>query len=715
MRDHGVRWIWVVGLGVLAYLAFPTSTTDFAPLLEPGAVAERDVVAPFNFVVHKSTQEIQREADELAGSVKPIYQFQQAVYDSTVATVRAFFAAVEDAAGQGAAGVAAAARRFGVTLTPAEAGYVAREGKQRDLARALEQLLERTLARGAARREVLEGEPSRELIIRRRNTEVSVARDEVVTHQRYLALAKALHPDAGSSVGDAVYLKLVNRFFRPTIVLDRELTERRRADLRGSVDPRKYFVSAGELIVAGGGVVTRDAHERLLALHQELVRRGAATSLSLPGIVGPILRNVLIVSIFWVLLLFYRRETYRELRQVVLIAALFALTILGAAAVARMQPLHPELIPIPFMAVMMTVLFNGRVSMIAAMILAVLIGLQPVFHDTPALFLCLAGGVPAALSVRSLRRRSHLYAAVVWAGAGYLLGSLALGLTGGWAVAEIGQRALLGVGNALVSASLTFALLPGAERLSQITTDLTLLELSDPSRPLLRRLSLEAPGTYAHSIAMANLVEAACNRIGANGLLGRVGCYYHDVGKLKSPLFFVENQTYGGNPHDRLRASQSVQIIKAHVTDGLRLAEEAGLPSVVAAFIPEHHGTSEITYFLDRARKQGDGNAASEDYRYPGPKPRSAETAIAMMADSVEAALRVLEDLTPEKIEEAIDHIVKTKLNGGQLSETPMTLQQVDDVKGEFGRVLSSMYHNRIDYPEASGGLSATWKPPAES
>src|SRR6185503_6928724 len=206
------------------------------------------------------------------------------------------------------------------------------------------------------------------------------------------------------------------------------------------------------------------------------------------------------------------------------------------------------------------------------------------------------------------------------------------------------------------------------ESVTHITTDLTLLELSDPSRPLLRRLSLEAPGTYAHSVAMANLVEAACNRIGANGLLGRVGCYYHDIGKVKNPMFFVENQIPGNNPHDRLKPLQSAQIIKAHVTDGLALAAEADLPDSVAAFIPEHvaaflpehHGTTEITYCLDKAKKTDGGQARNpEDFTYPGPKPRSPETAISMIADSVEAALRVLEDLTPQKIEEAIDHIVR--------------------------------------------------------
>jgi hypothetical protein len=409
---------------------------------------------------------------------------------------------------------------------------------------------------------------------------------------------------------------------------------------------------------------------------------------------------------------FYRQETYREQRQVALIGGLFGLVLLQAAAVARFYPQHPEIIFLPSMAMTMTVLFNGRVSMIAAMILAVVIGLQPVFHDVPALFLCLVGGVTAALSVRALRRRTNFYVPVLLIAVGYLTAALALGLSSGWPVSEIGLRGLLGALNGLTSAGLTFFLLPLAESVTHITTDLTLLELSDPSRPLLRRLSLEAPGTYAHSVAMANLVEAACNRIGANGLLGRVGCYYHDVGKVKNPQYFVENQTHGVNPHDRLKPLQSAQIIKAHVVDGLALAAEAGLPDAVAAFIPEHHGTTEITYFLDKAKKADGGQPIVHDeFVYPGPKPRSIETAVTMLADSVEAALRVLEDLTPQKIEEAINHIVRTKLNAGQLDEAPMTLQQIEAAKREFIRVLGGMYHNRIDYPESSGGISAAWQP----
>jgi hypothetical protein len=718
VRYHGERWAWVLGLALLTYLVFPSSVIDVAPLLDAGKVAERDVLAPFTFSVNKTDQELAQEAQELASTVKPIYEFQQRALDSATSAMHVFFAAIDAAGSQGSAAVSRVVRDQGVTLTPDEAAYIANAKRRRTLETALAGLFDRTLALGVTAPGVLQVEQSAELIIRRRSSETSVARDQVLSYVQYLARARLTHPDKSSAAGDAVYVRLAGRFFRPTLVPNVLRTERRRDELRRSVEPTKYVVRSGERIVGAHEVVTSDARERLVALHQDLLRRGAATSRSARGVVGPLLRDALVLGIFWVLLLFYRRETYRERRQVALVAGLLAASILGAAAVAHWVPQHPALIPLPFTAMMLTVLFNGRVSMIAAMIASVVIGLQPVFHDSPALFFCVVGGVTAALSIRVLRRRSHLIVVVLLVGAGYFVGAVAIGLAGVWTAGEILVHALGGMVNGLVSAGLTLLLLPVAESLTHITTDLTLLELSDPSRPLLRRLSLEAPGTYAHSIAMANLVEAACNRVGANGLLGRVGCYYHDIGKVKNPLYFVENQTRGNNPHDRLEAHLSAELIRAHVTDGLMLAAEARLPDAVAAFIPEHHGTAEITYFLDRARKSGSATAPPlrvADYTYPGPKPRSVETAVTMLADSVEAALRVLEDLTPRKIEEAISHIVRTKLNQGQLDDAPMTLQQINQAKAEFVRSITGMYHGRIDYPESSGGISATWQPAANA
>jgi hypothetical protein len=710
-RYHLARWLWVAALALLAQAVFPSGATDLTPLLDIGVRADRQVVAPFDFVVSKSEDELRREVEEVGAAARSIYEFRAPVYDSVRVEVRRFFDAVDAASAAGAAAVARVADATGVPLSPPEAAYLARPELRQAVFRALEDLFEHTLGQGVLATATLEGETAPQLIVRHGAAETPLARDQVITFNGYLQEAQTLRPDPGSSVGDVVYLKLVRRFFRPTLARNDLETARRRSELAASVDRSKYVVRQGDVIVEAREIVTGPVQEKIAALHAELVRRGSATSVSVGGVLGPFLRNALILAVFWVLLLFYRRETYRNLRQVGTVAALFACAIGAAAVVAHTAPARGELILLPFTAMMLTVLFNGRVSMIGAMILVVLIGVQPVFHDTPALFLSLAGGVTAALSVKTLRRRSALYTAVLLVGIGYLAGALALGLAGDWPARDIATRTLLGTANGLVSASLTILLLPVAERVAQITTDLTLLELSDPSRPLLRRLSLEAPGTYAHSVAMANLVEAACDRIGANGLLGRVGCYYHDIGKLASPQYFVENQALAGNPHDRLAAAQSVEIIKHHVVEGLRLAREAGLPQVVAAFIPEHHGTAEISYFYDRAKKQGETAVRRDDFRYPGPRPRSVETAIAMLADSVEASLRVLEVLTPVKLEAAIDQIVKSRLASGQLDEAPLTLRQIDDVRAEFVRVLTGMYHNRIDYPEASGGITRSWQP----
>ena len=243
--------------------------------------------------------------------------------------------------------------------------------------------------------------------------------------------------------------------------------------------------------------------------------------------------------------------------------------------------------------------------------------------------------------------------------------------------------------------------IPVFEMLTGITTDQTLLEWADPNRPLLQRLSMEAPGTYAHSINVANLAESACTAIGANGLLTRVGLYYHDVGKMVRPYYFVENQPERGNPHDRIPPDASAAIVKEHVVEGLRLAREAKVPDVVAAFIPEHHGTQQIGFFWEKAvHELGEAGLNPEDYRYPGPRPQSRETAVAMLADSVESATRALQDPTPDRIRDLIHSIVTAKMRDGQLDESPITLREIAQVEETFVKVLSSVYHQRIDYPQ---------------
>jgi putative nucleotidyltransferase with HDIG domain len=246
-----------------------------------------------------------------------------------------------------------------------------------------------------------------------------------------------------------------------------------------------------------------------------------------------------------------------------------------------------------------------------------------------------------------------------------------------------------------------------AKRWRRIPDHLRWLAWADLNKPLLRRLSLEAPGTYAHTIAMANLTEAACDAIGADGLLGRVGAYYHDIGKLRKPQHFVENQPRGRNPHDKLKPATSASIIRAHVRDGIELAKENRVPRQIRAFIAEHHGTLPIAYFLAKARERDESVNATE-YVYPGPIPQSAETAVCMLADAAEATVRSLADPTPAAIRATVEATIAQRIEDGQLADAPITLRQLGTVREQFIRILTGMYHGRIEYPSPARPLAIT-------
>jgi putative nucleotidyltransferase with HDIG domain len=249
--------------------------------------------------------------------------------------------------------------------------------------------------------------------------------------------------------------------------------------------------------------------------------------------------------------------------------------------------------------------------------------------------------------------------------------------------------------------------LPLAERITGRETHRTLLEWGDLHHPLLQRLSLEAPGTYAHTIAIANMAEAACRAIGANALLARVGAYYHDIGKLAKPQYFVENQPRGRNPHDKLKPATSASIIRNHVREGLELAEQVGLPATIRAFITEHHGTNTIAFFMERARERDGGVSNPSEFTYPGPVPQSIETAVVMLADGAEAAARALTEPTPDRVRDVVDRMVRQRLDQDQLRDAPLTLRQLSIVKHEFVRVLGGMYHARVEYPTPRGSSTA--------
>ncbi len=710
---HGSRVVVAIALAMVTYLLFPASPAVNFPVLEVGAVAPENVIAPFEFRVPKSELELSLERDEAARSVVPTFVYVPAALDSARADLKLFserIRAVSGAApsdGDRAAAVQQSAAAQGIRLTAAEAAYLATPSQRRAVVDAISTVLDRWLSQGVAPAGALDSVRGN-LLLRRDGSERTVSADSILNFASLLSRARLVHPaSADDPVADGLFLKLLGSFFHPTVVPDRAGTERMRQELRRAVSPDKYIVRQGEKIVGAHEVIGREDYEKMRALRDQL--RAAPDGQRQPGrVAGAMLLNLLLISILGVTLRLFRPQLYSSSRVVLVIAGVVLIVLLAAAGVGS-DPVavRAELIPIAFAAVLFSVLFDSRFSLIAAMTVALLIGAQNVFRGTNALYFAVLGGVAAAFSVRIIRRRNQSYYSILTIAGAYLLAAVALGLTLDRDVSEIALSAGWGALNAVVSVSLAMILLPPAEDLTGIDTYLKLLEWSDLNRPLMQRLSLEAPGTYAHTVAMANLVEAAANAIGANGLLARVGTYYHDIGKLRKPQYFVENQSKGRNPHDKLKPQQSASIIRHHIRDGLELAEEHGVPKAVRAFITEHHGTGQITYFMEKARER-DGAAPNPlEYTYPGPVPQSAETAICMLADGVEASMRVLSDPTAQKIRDLVDHIVRQRMEQGQLRDAPLTLRQIELIKQEFVRVLTGMYHSRIDYPSSSGGVTA--------
>jgi len=266
---------------------------------------------------------------------------------------------------------------------------------------------------------------------------------------------------------------------------------------------------------------------------------------------------------------------------------------------------------------------------------------------------------------------------------------------------EATARGITAALGGVIAAVLASFFLPVLESATGTITDIRLLELSNPNLPLLRRLASEAPGTFQHSLAMANLAEAAAEAIGANGLLARVCCYYHDIGKLMRPEYFIENQKGGPNPHDHLSPWMSALVVSKHVKDGLELARQYKLPEPIREAIATHHGTKLIHYFYNRAKQQAgtDQEVPEQEFRYPGPKPKSKEMGIILLADAVEAAARTLTEPTPGKVQGMIEQVIKKVLEDGQLDECELTLKDLEKISAAFSWVILSAGHHRIDYP----------------
>lgn len=702
---HGVRVAILLAVAGTVTFLFPISPLPDSPPVERGAVLEEDIIAEVAFDVHKSEGELERERADAAASVNPIFVYDSTAVDSMLAQVDRFFTRIDSAA---AAGGETARLRVSELLSsyaiPASSEELdlLMDGALRDrLRESVRGVILDELPRGIAMSADLEEARDQRIRIAEGDRDRTVHPDTVWDNTDFYDRSRYHVPTMAPQGYEQLQRLILVRFMVPSLRPDWDATERARQRSRGAVNTTKERIQEGQRVVPAREPVTEADVERFRAYQQELTRLGEIN----PGgpalrVLGGFLFNLVVLSLFGVLLFFFREDVYRSLRHVAVFTFLVLILVSIAGIIgASDDPLVP-LIPIAFPALVVATLWDGRFALNLSLIMAILLTGQPQFFGMEALLTLAAAGAVAALSVRVVRRRAQIWGFIGLIAAGYLGSAIILGLVRSWPINEVGIFTAWGAVNTVACAFAALGFMPVLESFTRITTDQTLLELADVNRPLLRRLAMEAPGTYAHSINVANLAEAAAGGIGANALLTRVGVYYHDVGKMAKPHYFIENQPSGRNPHDKLKPATSAQVVRNHVLEGLRLAEEANLPQVVKSFIAEHHGTQSISFFYDQAREASpDAKLDPDDFAYPGPRPQSKETAIVMLADSVESAARVLPDPTPESITELVDRIVQVKIDRKQLDDTPLTLEELARIKEQFVNVLTGMYHQRIDYP----------------
>jgi len=383
------------------------------------------------------------------------------------------------------------------------------------------------------------------------------------------------------------------------------------------------------------------------------------------------------------------------------LAALVALTLAVVLVQRFALELSPSFVLVLLVPLMVAVLVSQEVALLWAVWVAVVAAVLVPSTPLVTLLATLVGSVVAVRSVQNVQTRPAVVAAGALGGAAGGGALVAWVLVGGglspWATATAFGAFVAG---GFLAGVLALGLLPIFEVGAGFLTGFRLLELSSPSHPLLQRLLVEAPGTYQHSLIISNLVEQAVGAIGGDALMARVGALYHDVGKMRRPQFFVENQFSGDNPHDRISPHLSYLIVTSHVRDGLELLREHRLPRELDPFVLEHHGTTVLAYFYKRALE--DANSISElNFRYPGPRPRTKETAVLLLADALEAASRTLVEPTQGSIRALIDRLIDQRLQDGQLSQSPLNLQDLEVIAATFERMLTAILHRRISYPTA--------------
>jgi putative nucleotidyltransferase with HDIG domain len=670
----------------------------------------QDLIAPFAFAIQKNKADYEREQDLARQNVLPVFRRQSERF--SVETYSAFYNALADSLK-----LALAKGRLDSNTTLLGLNNQERTLLLRDFAQSVEknkvqQSLLLSLPRvlqspiQALLNDGILNEPKSsfkrsEFVIRSQNEreekvlKFSTVRDSL---EVYETLRELLLQRFHSPTNDTLQLafKLVAPFLRPNIFYDEAQTLADQEHAANQVPLGAGIVRQNEKIISRGELITPELKRKLDSFIQAKMEREMPSG-ALQLYIGKILIIFIIIGVFTTYLYIARPKIWRDNAMLLL---LFSITLIELVAVwysLQFENLSPYIVPIGLASILFTVIFDSRVGFFATVTVALLAGTIR-GNDFPFALATIFAGSLGVFATRGIRKRSQVFAPVLLVFVGYAVSILAFNFSRLASLNEI----LNDLQFAAMSSILCFLVYPILlliEKVFGITTDMTLMELSDLNHPLLREMATKAPGTYSHTMQVSLLAEEAATAIGANPLLCRVGAYFHDIGKTAEADYFTENQN-GKNLHDHLQATTSGRIIADHVKRGLVIGRQHKLPEEVIDFIPEHHGTTVIHFFYDKALKTLPPEKINiEDFRYPGPKPRRKETAIVMLADSVEASVRSLTNPTEETIGQIIDTVIRKRLDENQFNESDLTFSDLERIKQSFIKTLVANKHKRIKYP----------------
>jgi putative nucleotidyltransferase with HDIG domain len=716
--ERNQRYLLMVLLAaVMTIIIIPKG--GFAPgYYAPGDIASRDVKAPRDMLLPDQplTEKKQQEA---ARAILPLYDFDPRVGRETADRVAEIFIRLSDER-QLDGSVTQSGREgeddLGLGLSEGEINRLARLADRKDLEKELRPILH-TVANQyiVGNLQVFQAGWERGVIVRdlvsQKEETVKETRSVVGIGNALDQVGTALNKLGGISSGERkILLVLVQKLLRPNLTFNQNETEERRQFARDLVTPVLFQVKKGEMIVREGERVTDEQIQKLKALR---IANGDYSSLATAA--GLLLCILLLVYIAHRFARFnvskYRPKTGDLFFLVTVFIGLFVLIKLAIFISTALESSFPYIesssyyyaFPFAVGAMLVRIVLNSEVALVFALAFSVLIG--GLFGNNLFIVIyALIGSLTGAHWVRQCLERATLYRAGLRLSLVNVLLVLSIHLMAGRGIdSQFLYKAAFGLGGGFFCALIVTGLIPVAESLFKYTTDIKLLELANMNTPVLRELMIQAPGTYHHSIIVGNLAEAAAETIGANPLLARVAAYYHDIGKIRKPLYFVENIGAQENRHDKLSPSMSALILMSHVKDGADMARENHLGQILVDIIRQHHGTALIKFFFDKAKNNADPEVQQvdeRDYRYPGPKPQTREAALIMLADAVEAASRTLTDPTPARIQGMVQKIINNIFIDGQLDECELTLKDLHNIAKSFNRILSGIFHHRIDYPE---------------